>query len=183
MTYIPDSKMGTIVCHYSATPIEKDFHMADIDRMHRRRGFKEIGYHVYIRKDGTIEYGRDLTQAGRFEQGAHSSGENGISIGICTEGGVYAARPNKGVDTRTPEQIASQIKVIDWLLERYPNAVVKGHRDMPRAATQCPAYDAGAWWESVKAERELEAQRQPAESPFAALLSSFANLFKKKECK
>lgn len=180
MAYHPDSRVAYLVQHYSATPIEKDFTMADIDRMHRRRGFKEIGYHFYIRKDGTIERGRDLTQAGRFEQGAHSSGENDTSIGICTEGGVRAADPNKGVDTRTPAQIASQIKVIEELLERYPDAVVKGHRDMPNASTQCPAYDATAWWEGVQAQKEAEVSQS---APVMSLLQALFSLFTQKGSK
>ena len=50
MTYQPDSKVRWIVQHYSATPIERDFTAADIDAMHRQRGFREIGYHYFIRK-------------------------------------------------------------------------------------------------------------------------------------
>jgi len=50
MTYQPDSKVLWIVQHYSATPIERDFTAADIDAMHRARGFREIGYHYFIRK-------------------------------------------------------------------------------------------------------------------------------------
>lgn len=68
MTYLPDSKVTHIVVHYSATPLERDYSAADIDRMHKRRGFNKIGYQYFIRKDGTVETGRDLSQPGRFEQ-------------------------------------------------------------------------------------------------------------------
>ena len=159
MTYRPDSQVKWIVIHYSATPVESDFSAADIDKMHRARGFNEIGYHKYIRKSGLVEKGRDLDQPGRFEQGAHSKGENGASIGICYEGGVYRSNPNKGMDTRTPEQIDAMISVIDDLLDRYPNAKVVGHRDMPGAATQCPGFDATAWWDSV-----VEGRKKPRTS-------------------
>lgn len=160
MTYRPDENVKWIVIHYSATPVESDFSAADIDRIHRKRGFKEIGYHKYIRKSGLVEKGRDLDQPGRFEQGAHSKGENDASIGVCFEGGVHASEPNTGLDTRTPEQVAAMIRVIDDLLKRYPNAEVVGHRDMPGAATQCPGFDANAWWKSAR----KKTRKSPAQS-------------------
>lgn len=131
MSYLPDSAVSYIVVHYSATPIEKDYTAADIDAMHRARGFAKIGYHYFIRKSGFIEIGRDLSQPGRFEVGAHSQGENDISIGVCYEGGVRLAAPNVGFDSRTPEQIASLEKVIWELLDRFPGAIVKGHGTCP----------------------------------------------------
>ena len=153
MSYKPDSAVTVICIHYSATPIENDYTIADIDRMHRARGFNEVGYHFFGRKRGGVELGRDLTQPGRFEVGAHSKAENSSSIGYCFEGGVRAAAPNVGFDSRTPAQIKDMIATIDMLLDRFPGAVVKGHRDMPGAATQCPGFDATAWWDSVVADR------------------------------
>ena len=152
MTYIPDHKVRYIVIHYSATAIERDYTAADIDDMHRRRGFKEGGYHYFIRKDGTVEAGRDLTKPGRFEQGAHSKGENDESIGICYEGGVRITAPNVGFDSRTPKQLqAMELLIKELLKTRFSGAIVKGHRDMPGAATQCPGFDATRWWDSVVA--------------------------------
>lgn len=155
MTYLPDSRVKWLVIHYSATPIEIATSAADIDERHRQRGFYEIGYHRFIRRNGLIEHGRDLSQAGRFEQGAHSKGENGASIGICYEGGVTLASPRTGFDSRTAAQIKSMIKEIRELKKRYPNAKVVGHRDMPSAATQCPGFDAGAWWAGVEKRQKL----------------------------
>ena len=154
MTYKTDSAVTHIVLHYSATPIERDFTAADIDEMHRARGFNEIGYHYFIRKDGTVETGRDLSQPGRFEVGAHSKGENSQSIGICFEGGVRAAAPNVGYDSRTPAQTAAMIELIDDLLARFVGAIVEGHRDMPGAATQCPGFSGRDWWSSVLRSRQ-----------------------------
>lgn len=149
MSYLPDGRVVWIVVHYSATPIEKDFSVKDIDRMHRQRGFKEIGYHYFIRKNGEIQLGRDLSQPGRFEVGAHSSGENDESVGVCYEGGVRLAAPDVGFDSRTPAQSLSLAKVIGGLVKRFPKALVRGHRDMPDAATQCPGFDVTAWWDGV----------------------------------
>lgn len=161
MSYLPDSKVTWIVVHYSATPIERDYTVKDIDAMHRKRGFAKIGYHYFIRKDGRIETGRDLSQPGRFEVGAHSKGENSASIGICYEGGVRANALNQGFDSRTPAQTKAMIGLIYNMLDRFPGAVVTGHRDMPGAATQCPGFDARAWWDWVQAQPP-EIQPAPA---------------------
>lgn len=186
MTYLPDNRVAYIVIHYSATPIEKNYTSRDIDAMHRARGFKEIGYHFFIRKDGLVETGRDLSQPGRFEMGAHSEGENNISIGICYEGGVRLAEKNHGFDSRTPAQIQSMIKLIDEMKRRFPNAVVEGHRDMPGASTQCPGFNARAWWESIEQARRnppplvpAKPEQPAAKAPFMnGLLRFLQNLFK-----
>jgi N-acetylmuramoyl-L-alanine amidase len=180
MSYLPDSKITVIVIHYSATPIENDNSSTDIDRMHRNRGFNEIGYHIYIRLSGKEEFGRDLTQPGRFEQGAHSKGENDSSIGVCFEGGVRRSDTNLGFDSRTPEQIATMIKVIDRLQLRYLGSVVKGHRDMPGAATQCPGFNATLWWDSVVAERN-KPTKDPVYKAFTNFLTQFLSMFEGKK--
>ena len=153
MSYKPDSAVTHIVIHYSATPIERAVTVDDIDTMHRRRGFNEIGYHWYIRRDGSLHMGRDLSEPGRFEVGAHSKGENSASIGICYEGGVTEADVNTGFDSRTAAQTKTMIDLIRKMQNRFPGAVVKGHRDMPGAATQCPGFNAGEWWDRVQAAR------------------------------
>ena len=168
MTTLNQSNVKYIVVHYTATPLESDFSAAAIDRMHKKRGWKGIGYHKYIRKSGIVEKGRPL-----HEQGAHVRGHNHHSVGICYEGGVYADSPNVGRDTRTPEQKAAMIRVIRELLDRYPGAQVVGHRDMPGAATQCPGFDAGAWWAEVNAPT-------PAKEPggiLGAILAALRALF------
>ena len=73
----------TIIIHCSATRAGQDFTAADIDRWHRARGFRSIGYHFVIRLDGTIEPGRDVSL-----DGAHCTGWNRRSIGICYVGGL-----------------------------------------------------------------------------------------------
>ena len=170
MSYKSDSDVAYIVIHYSATAVERDYTAADIDAMHRKRGFNEIGYHWFIRKDGTLEAGRSLSEPGRFEVGAHSKGENSVSIGICYEGGVTADQPNVGFDSRTPAQTKTMTGLIYKMLDRFPGAIVKGHRDMPGAATQCPAFDATAWWDEVVRNRNKP-------TGLAALIAAIMALF------
>ena len=48
---------------------------------HRQRGFDDVGYHYFIRKNGEIEKGRPL-----YIVGAHCKNHNFDSIGICLSG-------------------------------------------------------------------------------------------------
>ncbi|ETW10910.1 N-acetylmuramoyl-L-alanine amidase [Roseivivax marinus] len=179
MTYHPLSAVKYLTIHYSATPIERSYSLADIDAMHVRRGFNGIGYHAYGPRTGGWQEGRKVTEAGRFEQGAHSKGENDEALGYCYEGGVSTADLNHGYDTRTPAQKKAMIEWIDTMLaltggdgiDPSKGPVVRGHKDMPGAATQCPGFDAGAWWIEVQRQRavkrsftavEEEMQRQHA---------------------
>jgi hypothetical protein len=70
-----------IIMHCSAVRPWQRSSAADIERWHRERGFSSIGYHYVVRRDGSIEPGRPLQQAG-----AHCRGYNRHSIGICYEG-------------------------------------------------------------------------------------------------
>lgn len=137
-----------IVVHYSATYEDQNITAADIDRMHKNRGWKGIGYHYFIRRDGTLERGRPEN-----EIGAHVGGQNSGKIGICWAGGLNRKTgPNVGVDNRTDAQNGTLIKLIRDLLKRHPGAQVVGHRDL--AATQCPGFDVRSWWASVQKQKD-----------------------------
>lgn len=120
-----------------------------IDAMHRRdRGWSMIGYHYFIRVDGTIERGRD---EGRI--GAGVFGFNANSLHICYAGGLDLL--GKACDTRTEAQKASLNKLRADLFNRYPNAKGCGHRDFSpdkdgdgkiepnEWMKECPCYDVG----------------------------------------
>jgi len=166
MSYLPDNRVKWIVVHYSATFEDQVVPASTIDRWHRERGFAEIGYHYYIRRDGRVEKGRDLTQAGRFEQGAHSEGENSASVGICYEGGLIRADGGKkGHDTRTLAQRNIMRELLIQLKDRFPAAKILGHRQMPAAATECPGFDAGAEYAEISAGRVPLAPTIPKACP------------------
>lgn len=84
-----------IIVHCSATPEGKDFTVEQIRQWHLQRGFTDIGYHYVIYRDGSIHKGRDESIIG-----AHCTGHNTISIGICYIGGMDSANKNPK-DTRT----------------------------------------------------------------------------------
>lgn len=135
-------KIHTIVIHYSATYPDQDMTRDDIDRMHKRRGFREIGYHWFIRRDGTLEEGRP-----EGTLGAHVRGHNSGTIGICFAGGLERATgPDLGVWNPTQEQEETMLRLIADIQKRWPSAKkVVGHRNL--GATQCPGRDDVAeWW-------------------------------------
>jgi len=116
-------RINYIVVHCSATSFGKDLDVEDIDRMHKRRGWSEVGYNFVVKLDGTIQEGRDLEKIP-----AHVKGYNKNSIGICYIGGLDER--GKGADTRTPEQKeALRFKLMD-LQRQYPHAKIVGHRDL-----------------------------------------------------
>lgn len=165
MTYLPDSAVQWIVVHYSASFIDTEYAYKTLEADHISRGYREAGYHYYITRErpgkpAKIYAGRDLTQPGRFEMGAHSKGENGGSIGICFEGGLTRADPHTGKNTLTPSQTDLLVKKIRELKRRFPKAIVEGHRDMPGAATQCPGFDVAVWWAGVEREQAWKSKRR-----------------------
>lgn len=45
-----------LVLHCSATRRNQDYSVEQLRRDHKSRGFYDIGYHFYIRKDGTMTF-------------------------------------------------------------------------------------------------------------------------------
>lgn len=94
------------VIHHTASP---DVSAKTIDRWHRARGWKGIGYHFLIHQDGTVEAGRPLNR-----KGAHAKGRNNrIGIALC------------GYDTFTKEQIAA----LKCVLHQYGVKHISRHHD------------------------------------------------------
>lgn len=123
-----------IIVHCAATPDGKDFTVEDIDRWHKQRGFKKIGYHYVIYRDGTYHAGR-----AESEVGAHCTGHNKNSIGVCYIGGC-ASDGKTPKDTRTVAQKTALEALLRTLKAKYPNASIRGHRDYANKA--CPSFDA-----------------------------------------
>ena len=121
-----------IIIHCSATREGHAFTAEDIDRWHRQRGYRSIGYHYVVLLDGTVQEGRPIAEAG-----AHCKGHNAHSIGICYIGGLdHGGMP---CDTRTCHQRQAMALLIANLLKRFPNATVHGHREF--ANKDCPCFD------------------------------------------
>ncbi|MFN4360526.1 MAG: N-acetylmuramoyl-L-alanine amidase [Hylemonella sp.] len=148
--------MDTIVIHCSATPQGQQVTVYDIDRGHGLRGFKRrteavklfnpglphIGYHFLIDLKGEIFTGRALE-----EIGAHVSGSNARSIGVCMV----------GMRRFTAGQWTALRELVQTLQGAYPQSRVVGHRDLspdldgdgvvePQEwLKECPTFDVKSW--------------------------------------
>ena len=138
-----------IVLHCSATRADRSYSFQQCKADHLHRGYRDIGYHFYVTRDGTLHEGRPLAQVG-----AHCRNHNKYSVGICYEGGIDTdGRP---ADTRTESQKSTLRELLVRLKRAHPRAVIVGHRDLspdldrngritPDEWTkQCPCFDAVA---------------------------------------
>ena len=127
-----------LVLHCSASRCNQDYSVELLRRDHKARGFYDIGYHFYIRKDGKKTQHRML-----LEVGAHCIPYNRCSIGICYEGGLD--EDGKPANTLTKEQEERINDLLINLHKLFPKAKIVGHRDLPGASPkECPCFDAHA---------------------------------------
>lgn len=122
-------ELKKIIVHCSASPNERDIGAKEIREWHvKERGWSDIGYHYVIRRNGTVEKGRDVKRAG-----AHCEGENKASIGICLV----------GLDKFNPEQFEALQQLIKDLRAKYGNLPAFEHNVFPSAKKQgktCPNF-------------------------------------------
>ena len=152
MKITPMQNIKYLVVHCSATRATQDIGAAEIAAMHRKRGWRTIGYHYVVRRNGKLETGRPES-----EPGAHVMGHNGHSIGIVMVGGVKA----DGVSAETNFTHAQYVELRALLLTlkaKYPAAQIVGHRDLSPDRNgngrvekgewikACPTFDVKAWW-------------------------------------
>lgn len=133
--------INEIIVHCSATAEGKDFTVSDIKKWHLARGFSDIGYHYIIYRDGSINKGRDESKIG-----AHCTGHNSNSIGVCYIGGC-AADGKTPKDTRTEAQKNSLLKLLRELKNKYPKVSIHSHKDFANKA--CPSFDATKEYSSL----------------------------------
>jgi N-acetyl-anhydromuramyl-L-alanine amidase AmpD len=96
----------------------------DVHRWHLNNGWAGIGYHFFVAKDGKVYRGRPVDTVG-----AHATGYNSRSIGICAEGDyVY--------DNMPAQQKVSIMSLCKELLALYTGAKIYGHGELN--ATECP---------------------------------------------
>jgi N-acetylmuramoyl-L-alanine amidase len=143
--------IGFIAIHCSATPNDakhQNIDAATIRQWHRAKGWRDIGYHYVIKRDGTVEKGRADNIPG-----AHEPRINANSLAICLVGGAPplgspAEKAGLGENNYTDAQWHSLLTLVTDLHSKHPNAVVLGHRDVPGVRKACPSFDAIPWWEA-----------------------------------
>lgn len=128
-------EINEIIIHCTATPEGREVSANEIQRWHKARGFKDIGYHYVIHLDGRVENGRDIEAVG-----AHCEGHNANSIGVVYVGGlVKDAKTPK--DTRTAKQKAALKWLVGGLVVHF-GASVHEHNEYSDKACSC--FDVGS---------------------------------------
>lgn len=135
---MPRARTEYIAVHCSATPPRLDVGVRDIRKWHQAKGWRDIGYHRVIRRNGAWEQGRPDDDIG-----AHVEGYNSVSIGVCLVGGTDDK--GKAENNFTPAQFSTLKVVLADLRVKYPDAIVQGHRDFPRVSKACPSFDVKGW--------------------------------------
>ena len=110
------------------------------------RKYSDIGYNIYIERDGSIHQGRPFGSVL-----AHARGHNTGFLSICYEGGLDPG--GKPRDTRTDAQKQSLL-IVQLFIERMYNVTTwLGHRDLSPDLNQdgeitpdewlkeCPCFD------------------------------------------
>ena len=116
-------KTNRIILHHSGVTVLQSVEV--IHNYHKNtQGYAGIGYHFYVRKDGSIYRGRPEDTIG-----AHAYGANSDSIGICAEGDF---------NTETMSEIQKNAikELVAYLKAKYGINTVIGHRDT--IETSCP---------------------------------------------
>jgi N-acetylmuramoyl-L-alanine amidase len=163
--------LNEIIIHCSATRPEwmsgakTSAKVAEIRRWHvSDRGWKDIGYHYLIDRDGTVAKGRALDQIG-----AHTQGRNTGTIGVCLLGGHGSAETDKFADHFTPDQDKALRKVLSDLIKQYPTIrKVSGHNQY--AAKACPGFNAPGWYAGARATVVAEIPAATSPKPPPAML-------------
>lgn len=113
-----------LILHCSDSDYKQHDDISVIREWHIERGFSDVGYHFFIKRDGTIQEGRELDAVG-----AHCKGLNNKSIGICLH----------GKEKFTPEQFEAAAGLCKLLRVRYSDAQIKGHYEY--STKTCPNFD------------------------------------------
>jgi len=145
--------LNEIIIHCSATRADwmrgakTSAKVAEIKLWHTRdRGWKDIGYHYLIDRDGTLAAGRPVGQVG-----AHVQGRNAGTIGVCLIGGHGSSEKDQFGDHFTPAQDKMLRKLLADLMREHPTITkISGHNQY--AAKACPGFNAPSWYAKARAE-------------------------------
>lgn len=113
--------INTIVLHHAAAD---KCSLSDINWWHIKKGYSCVGYHYFIKKDGSIYKGRsdDII-------GAHAKGYNSTSIGVCFEGDYTK-------QVMPQAQLDAGRELVQYLKQTYNIMKVCKHKDL--CSTSCP---------------------------------------------
>ena len=135
----PRSSTEYLVVHCSATKPSMDIGLREIKRWHvDDNGWRDVGYHYIIRRNGEVELGRS-----NRDTGAHATGYNHKSISLCMVGGM--AEDNSAENNFTAQQWTALLDLVKQIKVDYPEADVIGHNEI--SEKECPSFDVQKWKE------------------------------------
>lgn len=136
----------TLIIHCTATPSNwrpKDTpaqRVQAIRRIHMvDRGWRDIGYHRLIDRDGTALQGRPDDQIG-----SHVAGHNSGTIGISLFGGITSKAGDPFLKNYTPAQEATLIREISRYSGLTTIIAIRGHNEYDNGKA-CPGFNVPAW--------------------------------------
>ena len=133
----PRSSTEYLVVHCSATKPSMDIGLREIKRWHvDDNGWRDVGYHYIIRRNGEVELGRS-----NRDTGAHAAGYNHKSISLCMVGGMAA--DNSAENNFTAQQWTALLDLVKQIKVDYPEANVIGHNEI--SDKECPSFDVQQW--------------------------------------
>ena len=109
----------------------RDWHVND-------NGWRDIGYHYVIARNGEIAKGRPLGTVG-----AHCYGHNKHSVGICLLGGARSAADDTFEHNFTSSQDIALRDLLDKLKREQGVKRITGHNEYARKA--CPGFQVHRW--------------------------------------
>ena len=122
----PKRTVHRVFIHCSASDRPEHDSIETIRQWHLARGFSDVGYHYFIRKDGTLEAGRSLEKTP-----AAQKGHNRNTIAICLHG--------LKMEKFTGTQKAMLRKLCEAIDAAYDNISFHGHCEVSSKA--CPVID------------------------------------------
>jgi N-acetyl-anhydromuramyl-L-alanine amidase AmpD len=117
--------VNRVFIHCSASDNSSHDDVKVIRTWHLEKGWLDIGYHFFIKKDGTIQEGRDIDRTP-----AAQKGHNTETIAICLH----------GLADFTPEQFSSLKKLCNDINRNYNSITFHGHCEVNSHKT-CPVFD------------------------------------------
>lgn len=128
MSFIkPVRAVNRVFLHCSASDVPAHDDVSVMRQWHLANGWADVGYHYFIKKDGTVQPGRglELTPAA---QAPH----NTATIAICAHGLL--------IDKFTDVQLAAAKDLCEQINRAYDGKVTfHGHREV--ANKTCPVFD------------------------------------------
>lgn len=121
----PKRVINKVFVHCSASENEAHDDVSVIKQWHLARGWSDVGYHFYIKKNGLIQKGRPLHVVPAAQKG-HNTG----SIAICLG----------GLKEFTEAQFDSLRELCDTIRKEMPHVTFHGHCEVEPNKT-CPVFD------------------------------------------